>query len=486
MPFLLLILSFITFIAPICADEKSDSPPEKKITRHTAEIGGKKITYSATAGFMPIHNEEGKIQANIFYISYHKIEDQPTARPVTFFFCGGPGASSVWLHLGAFGPKRVDLPYLKPAMPPFNIVDNPYSLLDITDLVFVDPVSTGYSRPAQGIEAKTFYSTKEDTRSLAEFIRLYITQNNLWESPKFIVGESFGGYRAVSIASFMHDKQFIYINGLILLSPALNYQTFEDQNDGNDLPYPLALPSYAVAAAYHQKKSTLKDASANSEEFAFGKYAEALFKGDSLSDADRLKTAEILSNITQLPKDFILRSNLRISPQYFASNLLRKQNQSIGLIDSRYTMPALDDSKPSSSCSDPSAEAYLGPFTAAINSYLINELQWSSNLEYLTFNTTCPWDFGPGNQYPSVQDKLRYSMTKNPLMQVFVSGGYYDLVTPYQSILYSLSHLNLDPSLQHHLHTKIYPAGHMPYMEFNILKEIKNDLDHFYKDALAE
>lgn len=467
----------------------ANEPPPTRTTPHSITINGTKIDYVATAGFIPIKNDQNKLQASIFFTSYHKVQDNNTIpkRPVTFCFCGGPGSSSVWLHMGAFGPKRVELPFLKAPMPPFSYTDNPYSLLDITDLVFVDPVSTGYSHTGPDIPAKNYYNTREDTKSLSEFVRIYITQYNLWDSPKFLVGESYGAFRIANMASYMHDQLYIYLNGLIMLSPSLNFEALWDNNDGNDLPYPLMLPSFAAAANYHLNGDKNRDeVLSQAEKYAYTTYSQMLFKGDSLSKEEKNTTAEALSKLVGLPKDFLLLSNLRVDAERFSKNLLSNKNLAIGFCDSRYAQPAINESKPIFGCVDPAGETYLGPFTAAINNYLYNDLNWKSDQEYVVFADACNWDYGGSNQYANAQEKLRGVMTKNPYLRVIATGGYYDLVTPYQTIIYNNSHLFLDPSVQSHLQTKIYPAGHMAYMETPILKQIKEDLANFYKEALKE
>ncbi len=458
-------------------------------TRHSIILDGVKIDYIAKAGMLSIKNDEGKDQASIFYIAYHKIaEEGSKPRPVTFFFNGGPGSSSVWLNMGGFGPKRVVMPSLEPPAPPFSYEDNPYSLLDVTDLVFVDPVDTGFSHPAQGVEAKTFYSSKEDVKVLSEFVRVYVTENTLWDAPKFLMGESYGGFRVAAMASYLHDNIYLYLNGLVLVSPALNFQTLWDDNDANDLPYPLSLPSFAAAASYHLKKGAdFKEALAAAENFAFGTYRQALFKGDSLRSDEKEKIAKSLSDLTGLSKEFILRANLRVNSEDFANHLLESKNQSIGMIDARYAGPLVKERKPLFGCVDHSVEAYLGPFTAAVNTYLRQDLEWKTEKEYKVVANICSsWDFGGNNQYANVQEKLASLMAKNPYLKVHAALGYYDLVTPYQSTLYSLSHLFLDPNVKNNLTSKIYPAGHMLYMDTAVLQSLKDDLKEYYKEALKQ
>ncbi len=472
----------LVFIWLICLTATLCAETEEKTFSATVELDGVKVPYKCTAGFLPIHGEEGKLEASLFYFAYHKENPgSQAARPVTFCFNGGPGASAVWLHLGGFGPKRVDIPDVSFPEPPFHYSDNPYSLLDVTDLVFVDPVSTGFSRSAAGVDPKKFYNVKEDTRVLADFVRLYVTKNKLWNAPKYLMGESYGGYRIAMLATYLHDVSYLYLNGLIFISPAINLQTIMDPNDGNDLPYPLAIPSYTAAWWYHKKLPNVEEALSKAEAFALGPYATALLKGDTLTGQEKDKLVEELTHWSGLSKDYLLRAQFRVLPGAYAHEVFKSSDQTIGRFDSRYFIPSIYDRKPILGSLDPSAEAYLGAFTSAIWMYL-EQIGWQTTESYDILSDASPWDFNQNNQYPTAGDKLRNLMTKNPHLRVFVGAGYYDLATTYESISYSFNHLGLDPSLLSHLRERHYFAGHMIYLDNKALPKLKNDLKQFYSE----
>lgn len=456
-------------------------------TDHSIKIDGKVIPYKATAGNLIVKSDDGKIKANIFYVYYEKSDTQDKAkRPITFCFNGGPGSSSVWLHLGTFGPRRVDFDENGYANPPYYLVDNEYSLLDKTDLVFIDPVSTGYSRAYPGEDVKQFHGVEEDIKSIAHFIRLFVTKNSRWESPKYLAGESYGTTRAAGLAGNLHDDHYIYCNGVILVSSILNFQTINDHQNGNDLPYVLYLPTYTKTAAYYHKLApeleknmdkTIKDV----QEFALNEYALALMQGDSIDEKSRIKIIEKLSYYTGLSKDFIDRSNLRVNNLHFSKELLRNERRTIGRFDSRYK--GID----SHSCGetfeyDPSAAAIFGAFTAAFNDYIRSELKYETDEEYKILTSVQPWNYNKAtNQYLNVGENLREVMTKNPALKVFVGSGYYDLATPYFATDYTFNHLNLDPSLRSHITKKYYDGGHMMYVQKASLIKLKEDLADFYK-----
>lgn len=452
---------------------------QPQITQHTLQIDGKELRYQAKAGTLLLYSDEGKPIANIFYVAYHKERQaNEPASPVTFCFDGGPGNASAWLHMGGIGPKKIDVQDGRffPESP-YTYSDNPDTLLDLTDLVFVDALGTGYSRVAGEAEAKTYYSSKEDTRLLSDFIRVYLTQNDLWNTPKYLMGQGFGGFRACDISYYLHEESFIYLNGLVLLSSILNYQTISDPEDGNDLPYPLSLPSYAAALNYHdhEKQVDLKE----TEAFAEKEYTLALFQGSFLENERAKKLANELSRYTGLKEDLWLKSKYKVDTYTFSNELLRKDRRAISLSDSRVTslmrnMPNLCSYKP--------AGELLGAFSSVINSYLSQELKYTSSEEYLLQANVCPWKYGHNsNQYPGVSDKLRFILCKNPQLKLFSGAGYYDLVSPYYAIHYALTHLYLESSIQKRLTEKVYSAGHLLSLDKKAGNALKTDLKNFYQ-----
>jgi carboxypeptidase C (cathepsin A) len=457
-------------------------------TKHRVMINGQPVDYRAVAGTLILKDEKCKPKASMFYISYTKEgPHQMGERPITFCFNGGPGSSSVWLHLGVLGPKRVFLTDNGDALPPYHLVNNEFSLLDVTDLVFIDPVSTGFSRAIPPEEAKQFHGVEEDIKSVAEFIRLYLTRNQRWKSPKFIVGESYGTTRAAGLAGYLHDENFIYINGLILVSTVLNFQSL-DFNAGNDLSYLLFLPSYTATAWYHKRLSpelqaNFHDTLRAAREFVINDYSLALFKGDLLKPLERQRIVSQLARLTGLSPEYIDRSNLRIEMMRFAKELLRNQRQTVGRFDSRFK--GIDaDAVGERFEYDPSADAIFGAFTATMNQYIGTDLKWTKDAHYKILTNVQPWDYGSSNQYLNVAETLRSVMTKNPYLRVFVGNGYYDLATPFFATEYTFNHLGLDASLMNHVTMEHYDAGHMMYIYRPALIKLKQDLASFYEQTL--
>ena len=476
------------------ADEKSkdEKKPEEKVvqTKHTIKISGQEIKYTATAGTILLKLEDGTPKASVFYVAYTKDNVSDTSkRPVTFTFNGGPGSASIWLHLGAFGPRRVEMGDAGALLPPpYKLVDNEYSLLDVTDLVFIDPVSTGYSRAVPGEAPKQFHGIEEDIQSVGDFIRLYATRNKRWTSPKFLAGESYGTTRAAGLSGYLQQRYGMYLNGIILISSILNFQTAEFDT-GNDLPYILFLPTYTAIAWYHKKlpgdlQTDLQKAIQESRDFAAHEYADALMGGDSLPAARRAEIAQKLSRLTGLSAEYIERSNLRIEIMRFDKELLRDQRRTVGRLDGRFT--GIDeDAAGSRPDYDPSLAAIVGPYTATFHDYVRGDLKFESDLfyEYLTGRVQ-PWNFESyQNRYVNVAETLRNAMTHNPFLRVFVGKGYYDLATPFFAAEYTFDHLSLDESLRRHLSGGYYEAGHMMYVHQPSLAKLKQDLARFVQTS---
>ncbi len=476
-------------------EEKKPPTPEEKIvqTKHSLKIGGQEIKYTATAGTILLKLEDGTPKASIFYVAYTKDDaSDASQRPLTFSFNGGPGSASVWLHLGLFGPRRVqmgDAGTLLP--PPYKLVDNDVSLLDISDLVFIDPVSTGYSRAVPGEAPKQFFGVTEDVESVADFIRLYATRNKRWASPKFLAGESYGTTRAAGLSGYLQQRYGMYLNGIVLISTILNFETAEF-DVGNDLPYILYLPTYTAIAWYHKKLPAdlqggdVQKAVEESRKFAVGEYADALMTGDPLPAARRTEIEQKLARLTGLSADYIDRTNLRIEIQRFTKELLRNERRTVGRIDARFL--GIDrDAAGEDPEYDPSIAAIIGPYSGMLNDYVRNDLKFDSDLPYeVLTGRVRPWNYAPyENRYVNVAETLRRAMTQNPFLHVFVAKGYYDLATPFFAADYTFDHLGLDPTLRSHLTGAYYEAGHMMYVHPPSLAKLKADIAQFIKSSAA-
>jgi len=509
-------------------DEEKEPPPS--VTEHTLTVGGKTIHYRATTGYMVMRDwsekkgaedgergprgaapsatpakeadkskdkdkdkDEPKQKAKVFYIAYTRTDvgNDPAKRPITYSFNGGPGSASVWLHLGALGPRRTELTERGEApLAPYHLVDNEATWLDATDLVFIDPVSTGYSRSAPGEDPKQFHGFKEDLASVGDFIRLYTSRNARWASPKFIIGESYGTTRAAGLSDYLQERYGFYVNGIILVSSILDFSTARFA-PGNDRPYPLFLPTYTAAAWYHKRlpqdlqSKSLKDVLAEVENFAANKYLLALNRGDQLDDNQRKELAADLARFTGLPADAIAQQNFRIPARRFFFDLLRDKNRSIGRYDSRFTgiryEPGTDEQD-----FDPSYEAVFGPYAATLNDYVRRELKFESDLPYEMIADVRPWNYASvaQNQYLDVAEDLKKAMSRNPYLKLWVCCGYYDLATPYFAAEHTLHGMLLDPTIHDNVRMTFYEAGHMMYINHPSLLQFRNDATAFMQDAL--
>ena len=477
---------------PESAKAETPAPETLAETHHTWSGGGHTVRYRALAGDFLI-GPEGKPRARMFYVAY-LAEGAGRERPLTFLFNGGPGSSSAWLHFGAFGPLRVPVDAEgNPGPQPWAAVPNLDSLLDLSDLVFIDPISTGYSRALPGQEEQPFYSFRGDIESVAEMIRLFLTRQERWGSPLFLAGESYGTVRAAGLADYLERRQGISLAGIILLSPALNMLTLGGQ-PGNDLSYVLGLPSLTAAAWYHKQlapdlQADLARADREAEELALGPYAEALLRGASLPAAKRQEMVAQLARYTGLPAAEIERANLRVDNTLFITKLLEKEKRTLGLLDARYSGPTSSMAgtglAPAYSYAtvDPSFQV-MGVFTATMNRYLRDELKARSDLTYEVLSQTInsSWDMGPGNLYSG--DNLRVAMTLNSRLKIFVASGRYDLATTALAARYTLDHLDLTPALAANITFRLYEGGHMMYMHQPSLDKLKADLAAFYGAAL--
>ena len=468
--------------------EKKPDQETPVTTRHSSVVGGRELSYTATAGFLTVLNDAGEPEAQIFYVSYTAGSPNPDRkRPLIFFLNGGPGAASIWLHLGAAGPRRVmmlDDGRLPP--PPYRLVDNDSSWLDLGDLVFIDPVGTGYSRAVKADLAQKFYTQQGDIDSLGRFIRLFLTRNDRWRSPLFLVGESYGAFRSAGLSEHLVEHG-IALNGILLISSVMNFQTISFDN-GNDLPYVLFLPSYAATAWYHGKLAPdlqvdLEITLAMAEQWAGTEYLTALARGDRLSSDERQAVSAKLAAFTGLDRAFIDNRNLRIDSRGFVRELLRERRQVVGYMDSRFIADNLEPSAPHGF--DPTVATIRPPYTATFNEYVRGELGFRSDLEYFTLGGgTGRWEYEVRNSYADTSDNLRNTLAKNPYMNVFVASGLFDLATPHFATEYTLSHLGLTPDLRKNITTRQYRAGHMMYLESASLAKLKKDVAEFIAGAL--
>ena len=468
-------------------EEKKDAKDEKKSEPVTKDgsvtIAGKKIDYQVTTAKLTLKKDDGSPRASIFNVSYlKKNAGDLSKRPVLFAFNGGPGSSAVWLHLGILGPKRVELPGdgTSAPVPPAKLVSNEFSILDVADLVFVDPVSTGYSRIEKDGKAEEFHSVEGDVESMSDFIRRWVTENNRWASPKFLLGESYGGIRVAGLSSQLQSRFGMSLNGVIFLSSVVDFRTLSP-SQGNDLAYQVYLPNYTAIAHFHGKLKGDRDALVKeSREFAEGEYTLALQAGTKLDPARRQAVAEKLSALTSLPVQLILDSSLRIDPTRFRGELLHTEGKVLGRFDARVAWPTTDPSMPVPDY-DPSFSLALGAYTTAMLGYLNNDLGWKEDSPYeILTGKVQPWRMGSGNGYVNMADKIAGAMRDNPYLRVMIMGGHADLATPPDAIGYTFSHLfELSEASRKNISYTQFEAGHMFYLNPPDLTKSRKDLVDF-------
>ncbi len=470
--------------------DMTEVPPV--VTHHQTTVDGKVLRYTATTGRLPIKRGDGKIEAEMFFVAYTLDGQEAAKRPLTFCFNGGPGSATVWLHMGAVGPKRVVLEangFMPP--PPYTIADNPNTLLDRSDLVFVDAISTGFSRAGSPEAIKKFLGVKGDIEAFGEFVRLYVTRNERWSSPLFILGESYGTTRAAGIAGFLANRG-ISFNGITLLSTAMDFGTLEWAKN-NDIPYFLVVPTFSMIAAYHKRlpPDLMQDLAKTRQEverWSMTEYAAALLKGDGLAPDERQKIIDAYARYTGLDKKLIDNANLRINVEQFTHNLLLDQKLRVGRLDGRFTgvdPEGLLDQR----FYDPTSAAILPPYTAVFNNYVRTELGYKVDLPYKVFAWDEPafqkWDWGDAEKgFPNTAPGLRAALVQNPYLKVLVMEGYYDLATPYFAANYSIDHLNLGPDYRKNVSFTTYEAGHMVYIDGASHAKMKKDLVEFMRRCL--
>ncbi|MDG2522540.1 peptidase S10 [Caulobacter segnis] len=464
-------------------------PPVVSVTKHTGTFGGQKISYRAIAGETYLKDKDGKPLAAITSYSYIKEGPTDPNRPVTFLWNGGPGSGSVWLHMGAFGPKRVVVPSdaKDDGAPPFPIIDNPDSLLDVTDIVFIDPVGTGYSRALGKTDPSNYWGVTKDAKSMAEFIRLWLNEHGRWNAPKFIGGESYGTTRSAAVINELEGSYTdVSVNGILLISSILDFSQAADA-PGNELGYVTNLPSMAATAWYHNKvankPATVEEFVAEARAWALGPYASALLKGNSLTAEERAAILPQLSRFTGVSQAYLSNANLRLSPSRFYKELLRDRGLTIGRLDTRYTGVDYDNAgdRPDN---DPSFYGIDGAYTAAMNAYSRETLKYSPDVVYSSIGATGNWDWnigGPrgGSGYLNVAPYIGKALRENSGLRVWVGQGYYDFATPFFGAEYSLNRTGIptDGRIQWHY----YHAGHMMYVRDEDLRKLSTDIRAFIK-----
>jgi carboxypeptidase C (cathepsin A) len=463
------------------------------VTHHQFTVNGKSLSYTATTGRLPIKRGDGKIEAEMFFVAYTLDGQESGKRPLTFAFNGGPGSASVWLHMGAMGPKRVVLQAngFMPAAP-YRLEDNPDTLLDRSDIVMVDAMSTGYSRAATAELTQKFLGVRGDIQGFGEFIRLYLSRYERWNSPLFLLGESYGTTRAAGIAGYLADHGIAF-NGVTLLSMAVDFQTLE-WSKSNDQPYFLLVPTFNMIAAYHHKLSAdlTQDMAKTREEvirWSTNEYALALGKGDAMTPEEHSKIVQQLSRYLGLRPEVIEAHNLRIDVPTFSNELLLDQKLITGRLDGRFSSPNPNPDEDREY--DPTSAAILPPYTSAFNNYLRTELNYKSDMPYRVFAYDEPgfqkWDWGNAEQgFPSTAGGLRSAIIKNPYMKILVMEGYYDLATPFAAANWTMDHLNLGPQFRQNVSFATYNAGHMVYIDRAEHDKMKKDLVDFMERCLPK
>lgn len=488
--------AFFALCAPLAVGAQSESPapfvpptqPKTSVTHHSIALDGKPIAYTATAGVIQLKNASGDPGANVFYTAY--TVDGEARRPVTFIYNGGPGSSSMWLHIGAFGPRRVVTTDAQPTPPaPYATVDNDGTLLDRSDLVFIDAVGTGYSTLVGHSTGKEFFGVDEDAQAFAQFIKRWVTLNDRWNAPKFLLGESYGTTRSAQLVNVLQNDGMSF-NGVILVSSVLDFSSFDASQD---ISYVGFFPTEAATAWYHHKvpnaPASLDAFLADVRRFALGDYAAALMQGATLAPAQRSAIAQRMHAYTGLDTRFIEEANLRVSPGRFEKELLRDQRKTVGRLDSRFTGYDSDAAGESPQY-DPTDASVSSAFVTAFNAYVRDDLKFKDNDEYKGTNygvVLRNWNYRRtsrgGTSATNVTDDLRQALTKNPNLRLFSANGDYDLATPFFATEYTLNHLGLEPSIQSHIHYGFYQSGHMIYINADARHALRRDLDAFYDGA---
>jgi carboxypeptidase C (cathepsin A) len=478
------------------ADNAQEAKERSSVTEHSIRVDGQTIPYKATAGTIILKDAKGEPTGAMFYVAYTKSDvDDMSRRPVAFFYNGGPGSSTVWLHMGAYGPMRVATVDAAPTPPaPYKLVDNEDTLLGVTDEVFIDAMGTGFSHALGKAENKDFWGIDQDVAAFAQFIQTYITENDRWNSPKFLIGESYGTFRSAALGNYLQSRDNIDLNGIVLMSSVLDLGTISFY-PGEDLAYILYVPSYAATACYHKVMSCPSDLDGfleQARQFAETDYAEALLKGSRLSDADRQSVANKLSHFTGLSADYVLKADLRVSLPQFMEELQRAKGMTTGRLDSRFSGYS-DDPLAEYASGDPQSAALSSAYTAAFNQYIRQDLKFGQGMTYAVSANFAgaSWDwkrlgqrgFGfPGA--PNVETDLQQALISNPNLRVEVENGIYDLATPFFETEYTMDHLDLPANLRSHVQLKYYDAGHMMYVSPSAHAKLKANVSAFIENTL--
>jgi carboxypeptidase C (cathepsin A) len=463
--------------------------PAPSVTSHLLRLDGREIKYTATTGTLPIRLDDGKVAAQMFFVAYTKDGEDKKSRPISFLYNGGPGSASVWLHMGSFAPRHVQMADegFQPA-PPYRLEDNENTLLDVTDLVFVDAIDTGFSRVVAGVNNAQFHDQEGDIRAFGEFIAGYLGAYLRWPSPKFLIGESYGTIRSAGLSQELQSRHGIELNGIVLVSSLLTYQTLSPAPD-NDIAYAIQIETFAATAWYHKRlpadlqQKPVKQVVDDARVFAFGDYMQALTRGNTLTDAERKAMADKLARFSGLSPAFILNANLRVDSGRFRKELLRDKRLVVGRLDGRYT--ALDaDAAGERQEFDPSNTALSGGYVAMFHDYVKNTLRWESDLHYPTSGNVRPWAYVQ-NAYMDKTDALRQSMAKNPFLKVFVVCGYYDMATYVGGAEFNFTHLAYDKQITDRVSFGYYEGGHMMYIRPSAHKALKQDVAGFIRGTAA-
>jgi carboxypeptidase C (cathepsin A) len=494
----------MTDAAPKAQDTKVASPPteeskeQSSVTEHSIRVDGQTTPYKATAGTIILKDAKGEPTGSMFYVAYTRSDvDDLSRRPVAFFYNGGPGSSTIWLHMGAFGPKRVATVDAAPTPPaPYRLVDNEDTLLSVTDEVFIDAMGTGFSHALGKAENKDFWGVDQDVAAFAQFITTYITENNRWNSPKFLIGESYGTFRSVALGNYLQSHDNLDLNGIVLISSVLDLGTISFY-PGEDLAYILYVPSYAATACYHKVMNCPSDLDGflqQARQFAETDYSDALMKGSNLSQSERESVANKLSQFTGLSEDYILKADLRVSLPQFMQELQRAKGLTTGRLDSRFSGFS-DDPLAEYAFSDPQSSALSSAYTAAFNQYIREELKFGQGMTYhpsANFDgANWDWKHAGGGGYgfpgsPNVEPDLTEALISNPNLRVEVENGIYDLATPFFETEYTMDHLDLPANLRSHVQLKYYDAGHMMYVAEQPHAKLKANVSAFIQNTLKE
>ena len=484
---------------PVVASDTTMPKADKFITKHNTKIDNKPISYTAIAGTLVLKNEKDEPIATVGYTAYIKDgETDMTKRPVTFVYNGGPGSSSMWLHLGVIGPRRIVVndPDLN-GPPPYKLEDNNYSILDVSDIVLIDPVGTGLSRAAGKAKNADFWGVDQDIRSVSQFIKQYTTDNERWNSPKYLLGESYGTFRSAGVADYLLQNMGIAVNGVVLVSSVLDIRTLSFL-PGDDIAYIVNLPTYAATSWFHNKiPNKPADLQAFLKEvrtFTSTEYAAALIKGDLLPAAEREQVLNKLVAYTGLSKDYLDKANLRVLQPQYSKELLRNEHQAVGRLDARYKGVS-QDLLGEFAAADPANDAISPAFISTFMNYYMGELKVSKDRTYNTsayslqgFN----WDwkhaasnglFGDAAS-PNTGVDLANAMSTNPHLKILVLNGLYDLATPFYGTEYTFNHLGLESKLKNNITMKYYEAGHMMYVNNTAAAAFKKDVAAFILGAI--